>query len=169
MTDQEGRQMEVEVKVGRREATLIMSKRLAVPIPEMGTVFGKAFGEAYGYLSMRGVPAQGPPFTIYHEMPQADRPVDLEICAPIGRAVDPPEGWQVYELPAGTFATLLHVGPYDSIGAGYEAMWTWIGEHGLTVTGPPREVYLSPPEVPPDQVKTIIEVPVADAATPASV
>lgn len=160
--------MEGEVKVGRREATLIMSKRLAVPIPEMGAVFGKAFGEAYGYLGMRAIPSQGPPFIIYHEVPQADRPVDLEICAPIGRTVDPLEGWQVYELPAGTFATLLHTGPYDTIASGYEAMWTWIGEQGLTAAGPPREVYLSPPETPPAQVKTIIEVPVAEVAAPSA-
>jgi effector-binding domain-containing protein len=100
-------------------------------------------------------------------MPDVDDPVEVEICAPIARAIDPPAGWRVQELPAGTFATLVHVGPYDSLGTAYETLTEWIGAHELVVAGPPREVYFSEPGTPPEQVKTIIEFPVSEVAMPA--
>ncbi len=159
--------MEREVKLGERTATLIVSKRLPVQLPEIGSVLGSAFGEVYGYLGMRGVPTEGPPFVIYHSMPVPGEPLDMEICAPVGRRVDPPAGWSVQELPAGSFVTLMHVGPYDTVGVAYDTITAWIAAHDLVVAGPPREVYLSPPETPPDQVRTIVEFPVAPVAVPA--
>ena len=156
--------MEREVKVGRREATLVISKRLPVRLSEIGSVLGTAFGEVYGYLGAHGIEPAGPPFVIYHGVPEADDPFEVEICAPVARATEAPTGWQIQELPAGTFATLLHVGPYDSVATAYGTMTTWLSAHHLVVLGPPREVYLSEAGTPPEQVKTIIEFPVADAA-----
>jgi AraC family transcriptional regulator len=158
--------MEREAKVGRREAVLVVSKRVPVRLSEIGGVIGAAFGEVYGHLRARGVVPQGPPFVVYHGMPKGDDPFDVEICAPVGRATDPPTGWQVQELPAGVFATLVHVGPYDTLGTAYDTLTTWIGGHDLVVAGPPREVYLSEPDTPPEQVKTIVEFPVTEVATP---
>jgi effector-binding domain-containing protein len=155
--------MEREVKVGRREATIVVSKRLPVRLSQIGPVMGGAFGEVYGFLGPRGVEPNGPPFVIYHGAPAGDDPFDIEICAPVVRETEPPAGWRVQALPAGLFATLLHVGPYETIGAAYGTLAAWIGAHGLVMAGPPREVYLSEPATPPDQVRTIIEWPVAEA------
>lgn len=158
--------MEREVKVGRREATLVVSKRLPVRLSEIGSVLGAAFGEVYGYLEARGVEPEGPPFVIYHALPTADDPFDIEICAPVARAADPPVGWRLQKLPAGMFATILHVGPYDTVETAYDTLTAWIGAHEMAVAGPPREVYLSEPDTPPDKVKTIVEFPVSQVAAP---
>jgi effector-binding domain-containing protein len=158
--------MEREIKVGRREAALIVSRRRSTRVSAIGRELSQAFGEVYGHLAAQEVAPEGPPFVIYHGTPVADDPFDVEICAPVDRATDPPAGWQVRELPAGLFATLLHVGPYDTLGTAYEEITEWIGSHGLAVAGPPREVYLSGPDTPPDRVKTIIELPVAEVASP---
>lgn len=155
-----------EVKVGRREAILVMSKRAPVRLSQIGGAISAAFGEVYGHLERQGVAPEGPPFVIYHGMPQADVPFDVEICAPVTRATDPPAGWRVQQLPAGLFATLVHVGPYDTLGTAYETLTTWIGAHELAIAGPPREVYLSEPATPPEQVKTIVEFPVSEVASP---
>ncbi|MBP1705767.1 MAG: transcription activator effector binding [Chloroflexi bacterium] len=156
--------MEREVKVGPRDAITVVSKRVPVRLSEIGPVMGAAFGEVYGFLGARGIAPFGPPFVIYHGMPSGDDPFDIEICAPVGGAAGAPSGWQVQVLPAGTFATLLHVGPYDTIGVAYATLTEWIGAQGMSFAGPPREVYLSPPETPPDQIRTIIEFPVSEAA-----
>ena len=156
-----------EVKLGQREAALVVSKRLPVRLSEIGGVIGTAFGEVYGHLGARGVGAEGPPFVIYHGMPAGDDPFDVEICAPVSRAIDPPAGWAVQELPAGSFVTLVHVGPYDTLRVAYDTITAWIGAHGLAVAGPPREVYLSEPETPPEAIRTIVEFPVVEAAAPA--
>jgi effector-binding domain-containing protein len=160
--------MDHDVKLAERPPLLVMSKRVSVRVPEIGGVVGAALGEIYGYLGARAVAPAGPPFVIYHGMPEADRPFDMEMCAPIGRAVDPPAGWQAQELPAGSFASLLHVGPYDSVATAYDALGSWIGSNGMVVAGPPREVYLSQPDTPPDQIRTIVEFPVTRVRVPAS-
>lgn len=158
--------MEREVKVGRREATLVVSKRVPVTLAGIGGTIGSAFGEVYGHLGGHGAAPDGPPFVIYHGTPASGEPFDIEICAPVARAVEPPAGWQLQELPAGMFATLLHVGPYDTIGTAYAEIMAWPGEHGYAIAGPPREVYLSDPSTPPEQIRTIVELPVVEVATP---
>lgn len=155
-----------EVKVGRREATLVVSKRVPVTLAEIGGTMSRAFGEAYGHLGARGAVPEGPPFVIYHGSPASGEPFDVEICAPVPVPVEPPAGWRLQELPAGLFATLLHVGPYDTIHEAYAAMFAWVGEHGFVAAGPPREVYLSEPTVPPEQIRTIVELPVLEVTTP---
>ncbi len=155
-----------EVKVGRREAAFVVSKRLPVTLAGIGSAIGGAFGEVYGYLGVRGAVPEGPPFVIYHGAPASVEPFEIEICAPVPVPVEPPAGWQAQELPAGLFATLLHVGPYDTIGAAYAELMAWPGEHGLAVAGPPREVYLSEPETPPEQIRTIVELPVVEISGP---
>ena len=161
--------MEHEVKVGRREAALVVSKRLPVTLADIGGTIGTQFGVVYGYLGAHGAVPNGPPFIIYHGSPESGEPFDIEICAPVVVAVEPPAGWQLQELPAGEFATLLHVGPYDTIGAAYTVMMAWPAEHGYTIAGPPREVYLSEPDTPPDQIRTIVELPVVEVAAPVTV
>jgi AraC family transcriptional regulator len=155
-----------EVNVGRREALLIVSQRRPVRLSEIGAALGAAFGEVYGYLASRRVEPDGPPFVIYHGAPTGDDPFDVEICAPIARTTDPPAGWQVQLLPAGTFATLLHVGPYDTVAMAYDVLMARISAMGLGVAGPPREVYVSEPGTPPELVKTIIEIPVSAVTEP---
>jgi effector-binding domain-containing protein len=161
--------MEHEVKVGWREATLVVARRLPVRLAEVGGVIGGSFGEVYGHLGSHGGEPVGPPFVIYHGSPRTDDPFDMEICAPVARPVAAPAGWELRELPAGTFATLLNVGPYDSVGAAYDTLLAWLGAHELTVAGPPREVYLSEPDTPPEQIRTIVEFPVAEAAAPVAI
>lgn len=151
-----------EVRIAPREATLVMSKRMPVRISEIGAAVGASFGEAYAHIAVHEVPEAGPPFIIYHGMPHGDDPFDIEICAPISRALDPHEGWRLTELPAGQFATLVHVGPYDTIGLAYDALGRWLDAHGFVMAGPPREVYLSPPDTAPAETRTIIEYPVSE-------
>jgi effector-binding domain-containing protein len=158
--------MRREVKVGRREAALVVAKRLPVTVPTIGGVISGSFGEVYGHLGSVGGAPLGPPFIIYHGTPASGDSFDIEICAPVARAIEPPPGWALRELPAGLFATLLHVGPYDTIGSSYAELLAWPGEHGYAMAGPPREVYLSEPETPPEQIRTIVELPVVEVAAP---
>jgi effector-binding domain-containing protein len=158
--------MEHEVKVQHREPVLVAAKRVAVTLRDIGQVVGSGFGEIYPVVAAQHAGSEGPPFVIYHGMPDGETPFDIEICAPLQKAMVPPAGWALSELPAGTFASLVHVGPYDSVGAGYDAITAWIAAKGFATAGPPREVYLSDPSTPPDQIRTIIEFPVAAVPLP---
>ena len=63
-------------------------------------------------------------------------------------------------MPSCIVASLLHVGPYDTLGEAYAQIETYVAEHGLQKVGPPREFYYSEPEVPPAETRTLIEWPV---------
>lgn len=152
-----------EVKLRERDAALVVSKRLPVRLSGIGDALGRAFGEVYGHLGAAGAVAGGPPFVIYHGHPVADEPFDIEICAPVTQVANPPGGWQMQELPAGSFVSLLHVGPYETLGIAYDTLTGWVRAHDLVIAGPPREVYLSEPGTPPEAVNTVVEFPVMRA------
>jgi len=152
--------MEHEVHVVERPALRVVAKRLPVAIESIGPTLAAAFGEVYGAIGAAGAEAAGPPFVIYHSMPQPGTPLDIEVCAPITGPFEPRDPWRLLTLPAGTFASRLHVGPYTTIGTTYDALSAWIPANGYAIAGPPREAYLSPPSTPPDQTQAVVEFPV---------
>jgi AraC family transcriptional regulator len=157
--------MAAQVKVERREASRVVAKRTLVTLADIGQVISSGFQDVYGYLATRGISPAGPPYVVYHGMPGGGAPFEIEVCAPItgaGPGPDAPVGWEVREVPAGAVATLQHAGPYETLGTAYEAIGTWIPAHGFAVAGPPREIYLSEPGTPPEQIQTIVEFPVAE-------
>lgn len=56
-------------------------------------------------------------------------------------------------LPAGTYAQILHVGPYSNEGPTVKKLHAFIKEQKLKITGPHEELYLSRPG---PKAKTII-------------
>jgi effector-binding domain-containing protein len=64
------------------------------------------------------------------------------------------------EFPSEKVVELLHTGPYDTLVKAYEEVDKYVADHRLIPSGPPREVYLSEPDVPSDQVQTVIEQPI---------
>lgn len=156
--------MQTEVKVRERGRTTVLAKRADLRVREIPALLGSSFGQVYGYLDGLNVRPTEPPFVIYHGMPGPfDLPIEIEICAPLPAPVDPPEGWRLLDLPAGIFASIVHVGSYDTLGAAYDELDAWIAEHGYAVHGAPREVYLSEPGTLPAETRTVVEYPVAKA------
>jgi effector-binding domain-containing protein len=67
----------------------------------------------------------------------------------------------VHTLPGGKVLSLIHRGPY----AGLHGAWSRIGmyceEREFAITGPHREVYLSDPNlVPEEELLTELQIPV---------
>jgi effector-binding domain-containing protein len=163
--------MQTDFKIRDRGPATVMSRRTTVRLTTIGTAISGGFAEIYGYLGPRGA-ASGEPFVVYHGAPgEGDRPFDIEICAPVVGSLEPPAGWQLTTLPAGTFASVLHLGSYDTLGTAYDELESWIAREDFAVAGPPREVYLSEPSTPPEATRTVIEFPVvaSTAALPATV
>lgn len=162
--------MDTEVKLRQRAAAIALTHRRKVRLTEIGRVIQTSFGEVYGYLGAHRVTPHDPPFLIYHGAPGPGRePFEIEICAPISRPIDPPMGWRLTELPAGTFASTVHVGPYDTLGQTYDRLDAWLRAQGYAKAGPPREVYLSEPSTPPELTRTVVEYPVDVVKAPAAV
>lgn len=68
-------------------------------------------------------------------------------------------------LEEGRCAQALHVGPYDQVGETYQQLSEYALAHGLEVSGPGHEVYLSDPRrTAADKLKTVVRVPVRSIA-----
>ncbi|MFI6028999.1 MerR family transcriptional regulator [Amycolatopsis magusensis] len=64
-------------------------------------------------------------------------------------------------LPAGTAATVKHIGPYEDLSLSYHALLSWVYEHGHEPSGPAVETYLTDPAgTAPEELVTRIGIPV---------
>ena len=90
-------------------------------------------------------PVDGPPFC---RIEIDDEEFLLEVGFPVERPVEASGRIVASSLPGGLVATVMNVGPYDSVPAAYWAIEAWLGEHGYEPTGAPWESYLDGPEVP---------------------
>lgn len=87
---------------------------------------------------------------------------DIEVIFPISEFFETAEDEeiQVYELPGGKMAKIVHKGPYEQCTPTYERLFSWIKENGKRIVGPIREVYLNDPrEVQPEEILTEIYAP----------
>jgi AraC family transcriptional regulator len=76
-----------------------------------------------------------------------------------------PEGYQIKEIPGGSFATVTMTGPYERIAKEYKSIFAWIGKHNYQIAGPFMEIYLKGgPDVPPQEYLTEVRVMVAPKA-----
>lgn len=90
--------------------------------------------------------AAGPFFARYHD-DERDDVWDVEVGLPVaGRIPDglPPEVFQG-ELPSGVVAYTVHAGACEGsrgMQAAYQAVWSWLRDHGHETHGGPLEIYL---------------------------
>ena len=70
---------------------------------------------------------------------------DFEPCMAIRQPKKDIDGVSIRELPAGRYATLLHKGPYDSLGNSYAKLLKYLRDNGHEHQLPSREVYIKGP------------------------
>lgn len=138
----------------------VLYRHRSVPHSELGQTISMTFGELYACVEASGANPGGPPFVIYQSGSQPEVRWEMDICAPIAAPMVAPLCAEYIEMPSGNVVSLLHVGPYDTLGEAYAQVEAFIAEHGLQQAGPPREFYYSEPDVPPAEVRTLIEWPV---------
>jgi DNA-binding transcriptional MerR regulator len=164
--EQEGNMPQQEVVLKTIEQQHVMSIREIIPTPDG---VARLLEEAFGALMSKGVQPAAPPLTIFHDDEFKPADMDVEIVVPVGKATreDASLGGgrrlTVHELPAIPYAaTIIHTGDYDSLDKTYAVIGRWISANGYRIAGPPREVYLSPPDGASEAV-TEIQFPVEKA------
>ena len=126
--------------------------RISGPVEQMPRLFGEAFAATAGAIEASHGRIAGPPFGRYLGF---GRRVQAEVGFPfIGRVVETDRVYRT-DLPGGPAVTTTHTGSYETIGVAWDAARAWIDEHGLEVTGPPWEAYLTGPEDPGSPVTQI--------------
>ena len=151
------------------EAQVIASIRDRCPQQAIPALLQAAFAELFEHLGRHGVHPIGPPFVIYHEFGVGV--VDAEVSVPIGEPCEAGGRVASRVVPAMTVARILHVGPYERLGAAYASLFGWIGSHGYRAAGPIQERYLNGPGdgVASSAYRTEVELPVMRLAVAAPV
>ena len=143
--------MTLEFRTTQLEAQHIVGIRTTVAMSEIAQSMGPLFGEVHGYIQGSGEKPAGMPLAIYHSMPGPT--VDLECAMPIASAMNGEGRVRAGELPAGTAATVTHLGPYDNLPQTWAALTEWMKSQGLEASGAPWEVYATDPGAEPDPSK----------------
>lgn len=138
--------MTTEPQVSERPAQPYLGLRREVTDGVSATVDG-AFPELFRRLSAAGVQPAGPAFIRFLAVDDEGDPTELELAVPVDAdaATD--------ALPAGRYATLVHVGPYRSetqpdLAVARATLQDWAEREGLTVSGYLEHYRIGPVEEP---------------------
>ena len=127
--------------------------------------FPEALRRLLPWIEQAGAEIIAPPGGTYLDDPSTtpEEQLNWEVWAPVDdRTPDMAagsDGIGVRTMPAGRYAFVLHQGPYETVGASYGLLFTWLAQQEIAPGGPPMEVYLSDPtEVPEDRLVTEVRV-----------
>ena len=138
----------------------------SVTMSELGSL-GPRLSEVFGWLGARGLQPVGPPFFKYIQVDMA-RELLVEAGVPVASIVEGDENITSGVLPAGSYATLIHIGHPSELEQATGALLTWGGEQGLRwdvtpgehgdVWGSRLEFYLTDPAEEPDMAKWVTQL-----------
>ena len=139
----------------------VVSIRANTSMESMAEDMGERYGELWAYLQEVGGSCTGVS-AVYHDQEFDPENIDVECCFSVEEAL--PERGRIVSrlLEGGPMASTTHKGPYDELGAAYEAVAKWIEENGYAYAGPMRDIYLNDPEeVSPEELLTETLFPVS--------
>ncbi len=148
--------MHWEFRTTRLNTQPIMGIRTTSAMRDIGKTMDSLFGEVHGYLQQRGQHPAGRPLAIYYSPP--GETVDFECAIPVASPAASAGRIQAGALPAGTAATVTHVGPYDTLPQTWAALTAWMQAQALVGAGAPWEVYVTDPGAEPDQSQWQTEI-----------
>jgi DNA-binding transcriptional MerR regulator len=86
--------------------------------------------------------------------------IAVHACAGFAGDVPPLQRAEIAHLPGAAFATLEHVGPYETLALAHHALFAWVQERGHEVEGAVWEFYRNDPaDVAPEALVTEVALP----------
>jgi len=155
--------MNYEVHVKQLTPQVVVTERRRATLKQLGHAMHSALAKVANAVEPPSA-TSGAPFAVYYNEPFRPEDIDVEMGLPVNADAKVTESHDVHRrvIAGGPVAYTLHVGPYSSIGAAYDALYAWVAEHGHVRTGPPREIYIVGPSqgAKPHEYRTEIEVPI---------
>lgn len=116
---------------------LIASIRFRGQYQDAGTYFSKLFKQC-------GRHTNGSPFFLYYDTDYKEEDADIEACVSVKAPVEN-DGIKSRVLKGGQAITIVHKGPYDTLGDSYKQLIDYAIRTGLKTIIPSREIYLKGP------------------------
>lgn len=158
---QGGAEMEMKMKIVKRQPTRVAFVRHIGPYAECG----EAWGKLCAWAGRRGL--LGPRTTVIgisYDDPEVTPPekIRYDACVTVDETVEPEGEIGVQTLKGGDYAMTVHNGPYEKLAETYGRIsGEWAPRNGRVISSDPcLEIYLNDPHrTPPAQLRTEIYVP----------
>ena len=154
--------MHTEPKLEQREQQHYVAIPVRVSMDSIGKVLPPLMGEVFGWLAQKGVAPDGPPFFKFVVI-DMKKGMDMEVGVPVATAQKGDGRVKPGAFPAGRYATVVHVGPYERIIDTTADLLAWADKKGITwrsretdkgdAWDARTEFYLSDPQKEPDPAK----------------
>jgi effector-binding domain-containing protein len=148
--------MAYDIELKELDPQPMVSIRTTCRVAEIGPVLKEILPEVFYYLDKLGVRPSGPPFTRYHSFDGTA--CEIEAGFPVAEPMTGQGRVVAGELPGGTVASAVHVGPYEDLPRAHDAIDVWIREQGKKSRGPQWETYWTDPGQEPDPRKRKTEL-----------
>jgi RNA polymerase sigma factor (sigma-70 family) len=138
--------MSFQVETKGVPAQTVITRTRQVFITDLQAHLDSSIKDLMSYVTAQGVQIVGLPFSIYHGKVREDSAASVEVCLPIMGPIQPGADMQVQDLPAMQVAsavTTLRQSLFPGVLKAYDAVWTWIEEHGHQAGDHPHEIYLN--------------------------
>lgn len=122
--------------------------RATIHSADIPKLFDRAYGQIAGYLTANGGQFAGPAYAAYFNMDMDN--LKLEVGFPVIAPLAGQGEIESVEIPAGSYAVLLHKGPYQNLRTSYDTLSSWIDAQGYKATGTAYEFYITDPTVTAD-------------------
>ena len=150
--------MENDCKMIEQAAQQALSVRTRSSVQNLPKIIGPNFVMIREYIENSGEQMAGAPYIAYYNMDMQD--LDIEIGIPSSKALPDKDDIKTTEIPAGKYATVIHVGPFDKMEPTYNALNKWVTDNGYETTGIAYELYIDDPAITPmEELKTQIMFP----------
>lgn len=159
--------MNTQPKIDTRTEQPYVGIRTRVALPDMPTVLPALFDEGAAWLASHHIPITKAPFIRYYVTDMAGK-LDLEVGYPVNDNSVADERMKAGVLPAGQYASLVHIGPYDGLYEANRVLVDWAKDNGIEwatyreageeVFVSRFETYLTDPSEEPDASKWETEV-----------
>jgi effector-binding domain-containing protein len=121
--------MLTEPKVEHRTKQPYAAIRTKVSMKDIPSVLPPLIPEMFGWLAKNNITPQGPPFFQYLTIDK-DNQLEVAVGIPVQNAVT--GNGRVVEgaFPAGTYATVTHIGNYSHLREAHMALDSWLDNNG---------------------------------------
>jgi effector-binding domain-containing protein len=130
-----------EVVVEAAQAELVAAVQVTVPIGDIARVWMPALDQVWLFLRTNGGLSPGHNLFLYHHAARRNEPMNIDFGVQVARRFEREGNVHCVETPAGEVAKTLHVGPYDRLGDGHDAIHAWCAAHHRKIAQASWEIY----------------------------
>ena len=134
-----------------RDPQSVAASTATLAVDALPEWLGQTYTRVIAFLKSHNSYPIGPPFARYRR--RADGLFDVTAGFPVQTPVHGDGTVEAALLPGGAAATTMHVGSYDDMAPGYQAIADWIETKKAAPAGDPWEVYLSDPGTQPNPAR----------------